>query len=266
MLINVRDQRQKEIIDKLSDIDPYTKHRTMQAVRLAGTGSWTFPQFDGFLTQDSPFIMVCTGIAGSGKSVLTSQLFDRALEIVTTRHPLLWYCDYGDKRTLDPCNIIRNLCQQCMRRVEECPEEILIEAQKVSTLTGIEHIAQLVTFFSACLKVSSHEMLFLDGLDELPEREQRILLRTLYKVLGSEFGQIRKLYVASREDPCHIAQATDGILQTSIIMQESALASDMQSFVRRSVTEAIETGALYCNDALLPTRIIEALIEGSKGM
>lgn len=266
MLINLRDQRQKEITDTLSDIDPYTKHRTMQAIRLAGTGSWAFPQFDDFLAQDSPSIMMCTGIAGSGKSVLSSQFFDRVSKIRATRRALLWYCDYGDKRTLDPCNLIRNLCQQCLRLVEECLEEILIKAQNVITLAGIEHIQQILAFFSSCLEIVPYDILFLDGLDEMAERDQKVLLRTIYQILGSGTNQTQKFYVSSREDLKHISQTPTQIPWTTITMQETVLASDMEVFVRHLVNDAIVTGALHCGNALLPSQIVQALVQGSKGM
>jgi hypothetical protein len=63
------DYRQKDIVDRLSEFNPFGKHQRMQHVRLSGTGDWALRLFDEFMQTNGPSMIICTGIGMSRRHV-----------------------------------------------------------------------------------------------------------------------------------------------------------------------------------------------------
>jgi hypothetical protein len=59
--------------------------------------------------------------AGCGKSVLASSIIDA---LAATNLVAFYYCDYADKRALDPANLFGTLARQLLDNVEIVPESL----------------------------------------------------------------------------------------------------------------------------------------------
>jgi hypothetical protein len=198
--------------------------------------------------------------------VLTSQIYDRISQAEPPETALICYCDYADKRTLVPCNVVRSLCQQSLRSVDVCPDHVLTKANQILSLTGDDYLEETVELLHLCLEVTKPQLIFLDGVDELSDRDQQRLFRTVYAIVNDPSNSACKLYIAGRENPNHIVRAPPNMRTFYLYMHQDLAATDVESFVRHSIITSLNMGALVCSDPLLPEQIIDALIAGSKGM
>jgi hypothetical protein len=117
-------------------------------------------------------------LAGCGKSVLVSSIID-SLTIGGTL--IFYYCDYADKRTLEPSNVFGTLTRQALEKVEILPETLASEIEQA------EHDGERLTDISKALAILQKSFqlvpgplyLILDGLDEATESSQNLICNSL---------------------------------------------------------------------------------------
>lgn len=107
-------------------------------------------------------------------------------------------------------------------------------------------------------------IIFIDGLDEVLERERKLVfssIRHLMKVLPSSI----RFFIASREDTSYLTKMTN-LPSFKVHMRTSIIAGDIDSFVRHTVRDLIDRGELVLGNPLLEDEIATALAQGAKGM
>lgn len=117
---------------------------------------------------------------------------------------------------------------------------------------------------SATLAELDSVILVIDGLDELAEHDRHYVCRSLKELLSNCTNTI-KLFVTSRDNA---TSAFVTLHSTTFRAQVSpdTLATDIDSFVRHSVRILLETGHLKFRETDLEETIVNALVDGAKGM
>lgn len=201
---------------------------------------------------------------------MTSQLIDRAVaenkQHSASSEVAFIYCDYKDKRTLEPVNLFRSLIQQFLRKLETCSESILNNVERIVNFSHASSFGDAVDLLTRLIFLFPKVSIFVDGLDELSERNQRVVLRALWKLTSGSEKLVLKVYISAREHAGRIVALPSWINSHSIQTSESAVVEDVNNFVRYSVQNALESGDLLLGDICLQEEIISALVGGSKGM
>lgn len=207
--------------------------------------------------------------AGCGKSVLASQVISDmtiSKKVTLAYH----YCDYADKRTLEPINIFSGLIRGLLEKIE-IPTQI--EQDILEFYRNDEEppeVDQVLGILLATLEQFSDAVVFaIDGLDEVAEKDRIVVyssLKTILNHLGqSENGIVLRLFITSREDVTTNV-AVPGTFTFRQQASPSTISMDIGSFVRHSVRHLLESGSLVIGNPSLEEEIITALLDGAKGM
>jgi hypothetical protein len=177
-----------------------------------------------------------------------------------------YYCDYADKRTLEPSNVFGTLARQCLDRVESF-ESLAKEIEQAG------HDGDRLTDQSMALYIlkqsiyiySKRVYIVVDGLDEASELSQKAIYDGLKQLLENAPKGI-KLLLTGRDD----LGSSFGIVPTlkfnSIPISPTAIALDIDSYVRASTRRRITEGSLVVQDPSLEELIVGELVKGAKGM
>jgi Cdc6-like AAA superfamily ATPase len=200
--------------------------------------------------------------AGCGKSVLTSSIID-ALTTSKSHTVAYYFCDYVDKRTLDPLAVWGSITRQLLE-IREMPltVEKLLERNFGDDKTS--DLQVLRETLSAVIQLFPDVMIILDGIDEIDDDSQKIFYSTLNKLI-QDAGPILKLLVSCRDDATHALRTPAGT-SFRVHLQPANIAIDIEDYIRYSVKALLESGELVVQDSLLQEIMIETLVKGAQGM
>ncbi|CCD48783.1 hypothetical protein BofuT4_P034250.1 [Botrytis cinerea T4] len=264
-----RRDRQRRIISQMATVDCRNKHRRLQNIRHHGTGSWlaSVADYRNWRTQNKSSIVSCYGIPGSGKSVLVSSLIDGfKMEFAADIAVSYYYCDYADKRTLSPSGLFSFISQNLFRDMNEIPEALIaiLEADYPDETTS-PSLDQIVALLIKAIDELSSVVMFIDGLDELPESDRKLTFSILRKILNEVKSPV-KLFVSSREDVTYLFQSLSGITTFKVHLQTNSISPDIEAYIRHEIDKLIMTGYLVLGNLALKEDILNVLRDGAKGM
>ncbi|KAF7943800.1 uncharacterized protein EAE97_005870 [Botrytis byssoidea] len=181
--VSMLNQKQKKIIEWIAPYDPSQRHQEIATkLRQPGTGQWFTKgdQFKSWLNEKA------------------SKLWLYGIRLA------FFYCDYKDKKTQDPLNILGSLVKQLVladRRgfaeleacwVNYCPDEDIGISNPIST----EHLCELLRHIS---RYFYNVHLVVDALDEC--RDGRLDIVRLLTELNATKDSNIKIILASRLEP-----------------------------------------------------------------
>ncbi|TGO80148.1 hypothetical protein BELL_0014g00180 [Botrytis elliptica] len=227
--ISLLNQKQKKIIEWIAPYDPSQRHQEIATkLRQPGTGQW-FTKGDPFKSwlnekasklwlygirkhsfcsldkltpvQESVLMFV---LAGAGKTILISTISCIFDQLEDGDCLAFFYCDYKDKKTQDPLNILGSLVKQLVladRRgfaeleacwVNCCPDEDI----GISNPISAEHLCESLRNIS---RYFDNVHLVVDALDECGDGRLDIV-RLLTELNATKDSNI-KIILASRPEP-----------------------------------------------------------------
>lgn len=175
---------------------------------------------------------------------------------------MYYYCDYADQRTLQTDRILGTILKQLIPG-DQIPEEIepqILRAYKdCQRHAGIHELADLVY---TLIQLRPLAYIVLDGLDECERHPRQDILSFLERLSTLTKASVRT-FVSCRDE--------DQLLRSlqpypRIQLTAAALESDIQSFVKGSVTFRIESGQLTIRNPDLEHQIVRELVNKSHGM
>jgi hypothetical protein len=181
---------------------------------------------------------------------------------------LYHYCDYADKRTLDPIVLVGSLIRQLLT-----PLELSADLENsISRICGDGHrapdLSSLTGILISSIKQAAEDRqitCIIDGLDELPEDDRLRVCKTLQLVVGT--NQVVKILLSGREDSGHtisIPNADAAKFRIQVIPEN--ISSDIDSYIKYTVRQSLDNKTLVLRDPTLEETIVEALTSGAKGM
>ncbi|KAF4638043.1 hypothetical protein G7Y89_g25 [Cudoniella acicularis] len=206
--------------------------------------------------------------AGCGKSVLTSSLVDQQLlpqSSSNTTKTLFYYCDYSDKRTLDPVNLFGSISQQLLRQMGELPGDLLTMLEDMHQSSALLNFERILALLQLSFDKNSSIAIFVDGIDEMTEHNRKLVLQRLSSIMKSANDSQLKIFVSSREDTTYLFSGLT-CPKYKIRVQNDSISEDIETYVRNSVHELREKGELALGEPTLAQEIVTALTNGAKGM
>lgn len=180
---------------------------------------------------------------------------------------IFYYCDYADKRTLEPANVFATLTRQLLEKVDPIPEP-LASAIEEANHDGERLTDQLkaLEIFQRSIELCSDSIyVVLDGLDEATETSQKIICQGFRQLLNNDLLSI-KLFLTGREELGTLLRIKPNIPFLRVPISPSAIAFDIDSYVRASTRRRIFEGSLVIQDLNLEELIVQELVKGAQGM
>ena len=216
-------------------------------------------------------------LAGCGKSVLISSLIDELQTPAVNDHPKLWkhkkvlvyyYCDHTDKRTLTFVNIFSTIAQQLLRQMSqssEVPDTLLNMVELAYQDNNGPTPKEASSLLLAIIQRLSTVIIFVDGLDETPDKERNLFFTKMGEMLSLVTVSVIKLIISSREDITQLNNIPNA--QTlHVHITTNSISTDIDAFIDSAVKDLINQGRLVISDPNLETEICRALVGGAKGM
>ena len=180
---------------------------------------------------------------------------------------VFYYCDYADKRTLEPSNVFATMARQALEKVEILPETLALEIEQA------DHDGERLTDPSQSLILLQRSLelvpdpifLVLDGLDEATESSQTLMCSKL-KHLIEKSGFSVKLLITAREELGSLLMLDPSIPFSRVPISSNAISLDIENYVRASTRRRILDGLLVISDPDLEQLIVSELVNGAKGM
>ena len=169
-----------------------------KAARKKGTTRWMCEteQYKEWKGQKEDSTFWCSGILGSGKTVITANIVEDLTVDPTVGIVAYFFCEYDNVESLQARTVLGSLVRQVYEGLKlDIPKEIVFkENTKLDTDQLIECLEKLPSSVSRV-------HLVIDGLDECEEKETKVLLKCLetLKTLNNAF----LILYSSRSDILH---------------------------------------------------------------
>lgn len=271
---NQKAKRRHKLLANLSVLDYEGKHRKVRRDRHMNTGTWllTSSQYEAWLNSQKSSLFCCYGIPGCGKSVLVSNVVDQ-LSITTESTSIVvayYYCDYADKRTLDPINILGTLARSLLQNIEipNNVEDLIMKSYcDGARVAEVEEVHRIL---HESMSAYAEVVLIIDGLDETMEHDQSLVHRSLQSLL-KDFSGILRVLVSCREDVSSLIATnslttTDSILSYKVEIRATTISDDIVGYVSHSIDSLLSMKDIVLRNQGLRNEIIDSLVEGAKGM
>ncbi|PQE18876.1 P-loop containing nucleoside triphosphate hydrolase protein [Rutstroemia sp. NJR-2017a BVV2] len=267
-----KETKQMRLISQLSNINYQYKHRRMEKIRHRGTGDWItdMDQYRSWVSCDTSCLMSFYGIPGSGKSVSASSLIDWLQSTVcgVKQNVALayYYCDYADKRTLTSAGVFSCIAQQLLRQKGVLSKRLMgILETMFPNEAASASLDDIVTLLTVVIDEFKSVILFVDGTDELPESDRNTTFQNLRKVVEVTASPI-KLFVSGRADISYLFPQSEKLAVVKVSIRKDSITSDINSYLRHSISELIQSGDLVIGNPSLEEDIFSALSAGAQGM
>ncbi|TEY50625.1 hypothetical protein BOTCAL_0275g00140 [Botryotinia calthae] len=276
-------QERETLLRWLSTI-PYRKHHKLKrSERLEGSCEWLLNSTDYIQWKNSSAssILWLNGIAGCGKSVLTSAVIEslcqEASSMGTAAPVAYFYCsrNTAEPERANPEEVLRSILEQVSSNTANLPiRKPVVELYKnlKEENRGLlpQESLSLDETTEVLLKILQVDPFYvvIDALDECDPGERYNLIESL-KTIIDESANVVKVFISSRRDYDIVSQLKES---PWISIQPSHISKDIEDYVKKEVSEAIEKKRIV-KGRLIPEekkeieqKITQALIEGSQGM
>ncbi|KAF7931270.1 hypothetical protein EAE99_003741 [Botrytis elliptica] len=267
----------------LSEI-PYRKHHKLKrSERLEGSCEWLLSSTDYNQWKDSSAssILWLNGIAGCGKSVLTSAVIESLCQessSMGTAAPVAYfYCsrNTAEPERANPDEVLRSILEQVSSNTANLPirkpvVEVYTKLKKENRGLSPQERLNLHETTEVLLKILQVDPFYvvIDALDECDPSERYSLIESL-KTIIDESASVVKVFISSRRDNDIVSQFDES---PCISIQPGNISNDIENYVKKEVSEAIEKKRIV-KGKLIPEekkkieqQITQALIDGSQGM
>lgn len=174
------------------------------------------------------------------------------------------YCDYADKRTLEPAIILGAIARNLLETVEMPTELIETISEAFRDGERIPESKEVLDIVLKSVDLFKNVALVIDGIDEIKEEDRQYIHEALKTLVTNQRVPI-KLYMSCRENIL-AAVSTTPASSFRVQFSEVTTSMDIQSYINHSVAALISKGELVIRKPELEGAIVNALIEGAKGM
>lgn len=260
-LQEARKWRKQKAKSKFLDACSIYNHRTSwKQAPKQGNVRWIFnnDQYKRWKHNLHSSTLWCTGILGSGKTVLSANIVENLVLTTLLATISYFFCRYDDAESLKARTIMGSIARQLFEGLDLDFFDITATAAG-----GIFDIDQLLDYLQEHLPSPSkkHYFVVIDGLDECEEKEVRSLMGCLKKLLTS--GLIFQLYCSSRPD---VLRWIPAILQPQWNVSMSDTVPEIAQYIEITLEQCLESGSLCMGDPAIIFNIQEVLAENAHGI
>lgn len=242
----------------LNSCSRYNFETTLNQARKKGASTWILKreEYQQWRSCDSPSTLLCSGIVGSGKTVLCANL----IEDLTLNKPLgsslgYFFCKSEDAASLKAREVVGSLARQLF---EDVPTETLKLNQMDPSIGDITlDIEQILSNMVLLLPRHKQYIMVLDGLDECEYEEIRVLVESIQSLLKSS-KHIFKLFWTGRSDfSSRVSEQLRPDFEVHISPSNNG--PEISKYIELALEDALESGRLKLRDPNVVLEIQDAL-------
>lgn len=260
------DVRKRLVLDFFMKPEANPKANLSQSIRLRHptTGGWLTLSHAFRTWLDTPGSRLwLNGIPGGGKTVLAGAVIEEAL---SARSPdvavAFFFCDYKNKATLAPVNILGAIASQIARQKDDAFNLLQDYYQELHPARALDRVADVDELRASITKMSElfkQTIIIIDGLDECGENTDSVLDSISELSLSTTSTS---LALFSRDELNIRTWLHDEFEEISI----EAHKEDIELFVRAEMEQRIQNNRLKLNNLKIKDEIGEELIMRANGM
>ncbi|KAK7697320.1 hypothetical protein SLS64_013668 [Diaporthe eres] len=217
------------------------------------------PSYRNWKAGNGPSVLFCEGILGSGKSVLMANMVgDLLLDKASKIHTVAFFFVSDDTTGHRARTALGSLARQILESLPDLQwTDILEEESRSLTMDRLTRILAKV------VPSTTRIYLILDGFDEFPEIERRILVEQLKEL--QSWVQLR-ICISWRLEAKSRARQDFDVFGQHATLEIPRINPEIERFVKAEIEALLDTGELSIRDDAIVDEIRERLVEGADGM
>ena len=251
-------KRKKAELLFLNACSVYDHEKSWKQARKQGNTNWICHDegYKQWKHEEASGTLWCTGILGSGKTVLSANVVED-LKITTSAIVAYFFCRHDEAESLQTRTIVGSIARQIFDLVKSDIIDTIAEMRPSTIDTD-----QITDYLEELLPSTLYKyFIIIDGLDECKEKEARLVLRFLTRLLKSR--HVFRVYCSSRPD---IVRWTHSLLEPKWNVSLSQTSTDIEEYVEDTLEKHLESGSLSVGDPTIIFTIRDALLENAHGM
>lgn len=256
--IRKRARARAKWLDACTDYD-YERQRNL--IRRSGNTDYFLedPSYRNWRAESGPSTLVCEGKLGSGKSVLMANMVDDlVLDNASKANTVAFFFVSDDTTGHRARTALGSLARQILESLPDSHwTDLLTDESRSLTLD------KLTLILARVVPSTRRVYLILDGFDEFPEIERRMLVELL-KELQSRI-QLR-ICISWRLEAKSRAWEDFDVFGRHKILSIPLINPEIEKFVKTEIDALVESGELGIRDDAIVDEIRQRLVEGADGM
>jgi ankyrin repeat protein len=257
-------RRKQTELQFLDECSLYDHRRAWRQLRKKGNVEWFVEEqsYVRWKAQAVAGVLHCTGILGSGKSVLSANVVDNLVSDQPPFRVAYFFCGYDDILSLSARTIIGSIARQILECLKPKMSEVISNVN-AHNLDSEEIVDILLKILSTNSDRVENLVIVIDGIDECQESDARSALECLRRLIRSR--HTIKLFSSSRLDvspwvaevlvPAHV-----------LSMATSSSCDEMTLYVEGTLESALLSGRLRVGDIQIMDIIKDTLLKNAHGM
>ena len=261
-LADLRSWKQEQLYFQFLDTCSTYNHQTaFKQARKKGSTDWICqrPEYEKWKAAQYSCQFQCTGILGSGKTVLAANVIDDLILTVPDAVVAYFFCRFDETLSLKARTIVGSIARQLIQATTPTYHDSM-KAIMANTIALDED--QLLRYMKICLPESGKVyFIILDGIDECDNSDGSEILHWIQE-LGHSCPCL-KFYCSSRPN---FSGQVDFPWQELFVASMSENSDDIAHHVESALEDCLQTGKLVIGDPALKYAIHNALVGGAQGM
>ena len=257
-----RERRRRNKERFLNACSKYDYTAAWRQARKAGASSWLYDKAEyRQWVQSSSGTLLCTGILGSGKTILAANLVEHLTITKPTPKTVVCYlfCRYDVPATIAASTILRALIRQMLSHASAEIFDTLLHWDLFPFLDDeqiLEYFRKLWPLDTA----TQNYWIILDGLDECEDASIMYVAMNLLRLMS--LGPFH-VFCSCRQDTGRRVLLPHLRPEYRVLME---VQPDLAHFIEAELEERLQCGELCLGDPGMILHIRDALVNGSHGM
>ena len=265
-LAQIRDMSQDILKSQfLTSCSKYNPEISLNQARRKGASKWILQckDYQQWRDTQSSSILLCSGIVGSGKTVVCASV----IEDLTISRPVgsnlaYFFCRYDEAVSLNAREVIGSVARQFFQNLPI--GALRLKAKDPNAGVAMLDIQQIVDEMLLLLPHPRRYIIVLDGLDECRQEDVNAVIDCLQSLVASS-DSIFKIFWSGRTDfVSRFSQQLRPDFQIQISFLNNG--SEITNFIENALVEALENGKLKLRCPEIIIEIQEALEAGAHEM
>ena len=259
-LQEMKEWKRRESITRFFDLcSVYDHQRAWRQARKYGTTTWIFSNeaYKQWKRSTSSSTLWCTGILGSGKTVLSANIVEDLMLTEPTAVVSYFFCRHDNVESLKTRTVIGSIARQILEQYETdvAEKHISFDANALDTHTIITCLGQILP------PIPRKNIIVIDGLDECSTKEAKSLLNCLKQLQASP--HVFQVYCSCRPDVFRRAPA---IMKPLFTISVPKVNPEIALYIENTLEQRLEAGSLCIRDPKIIITIQDTLLEKANGM
>ena len=253
---NINVKVKSQVLDACST---YNHQTAWKQARKKGNASWIFEEdeYRAWRSKGNVYTTLwCTGILGSGKTILCANVVDDILLTVPTAVVSYFFCRYDEAVSLKARTVLGSIARQLISGVK-------VDFSTQPDLGDLDFLetSQILDLVEKLLPSDQTYFVIVDGIDECDEDETILLIDSLQRLLALQ--PTFHLYFSSRPAVFHRLYVQ---FQSLYRLSMPEINHEIVQYIDAELEQCLGSNKLCVGDSRVVLAIRDALTKGAQGM